>query len=899
MKKKILLLVASMVLALPLSAQWVFNSFESAAKDSMFTITKNFSAKRWYMLQYDTAYAVEGAKAYKTSWKLHANENYGGNDGLEFKMPRAKDSSYYAKKYRAIYKDSTYMNFGTAKFISIWFNNLKKSTAPAGAVQMRLKLHEAGGNSNYWGGTSTDVEDWYFQSANVFDTTAGWKQLIIPLKELASGPSDLGFSLPGWSGTANDGKLSLDKIVGYTVEWTSGVLGGDSTASGEIVWDKMQLLDYAYQPIYKFNNFTQDTANFKIGFWGALGGITFGEEKVDTLISPSALSVDYKVNISEPWGGYANMVYNLPPASIVPDLSGNTNINMWVKVVNPIVSSSGKIENVISLRFVLREGALADAAANGDEWYTRANVRLDSIGKTLGWQMVTMPLNGLAGSWNEFGAKPYAGFYAVNGSDGVMNLDKIKQIKIEFSASKDAGQPNAATLVHSGKILVSSIIPSGFRSTDKTPPALVTGILSTPGSFVNLISWSDVPNEPGSQYNVYMSEKTFTDSDSSTVEDLPPYGLPLGTQFASHVLRAPVTDQNITYYYGVTATDNSGNKNKPAVVGPFINKAKGVPTISKTAPVNFAADGAIGEWASVSPIVLNAFRTIPTAHMAPNGKMNDSLDISVKAYLAVDANNLYVAFDVVDDTVSVDTLGTSYQQDSPDLFIGLYDWRGKKHAGYANGKTPDYHLRFNSNKIFLDNGGKDVMFPGANYIWKKKTLSSGYIVEARIPWSRFKEVGSGDSLFSPKEGMRIPIDFSINDRDSKPADRDAILCYSPLNDDNSWQYMWRWTHTWIGSQWVTGVQQDAGVLNSYELSQNYPNPFNPTTSINYRIAKSGQVTLKIYDVLGREVAMLVNGVQDAGAHTIQLNAARLASGMYIYKIESGSFTAVKKMMFLK
>lgn len=902
MKKMLLLLAASMVLALPLSAQWIFNSYESSTKDSMFVITKNSSASKWYLLQSDTAYSVEGAKAYKTSWKLHASENYGGNDGFEFKMPRARDSSYYAKKFRNRYKDSTYMNFGAAKFISIWFNNLKKSTVDSGRVQMRLKLHDAGGDSKYWGGSSVDVEDWYFQSANVFDQAPGWKQLIFPLKDQgAGGPNDLGFTLPGWSGTQNDGKLNLDKIVGYTIEWTANPLPGDSTASGEIVWDKMQLLDYAYQPIYKFNNFVQDTTNFNktIGFWGAQGGITLGEEKVDTMISPSALSVAYKVNCSNDWGGYANFLYNAPVGSLLPDLSGNTQLLFYLKVIDPLKSSTGVIGNVMSLRFVLRESAAADASASGDEWYTRADVILDSTAVGLGWQQVKVNLNGLPGSWNEFSGKPYAGFYAVNGSDGVMNLDKIKQFKIEFSASRDAGQPFANDLIYSGKILLSTLVPAGFRSTDKTPPALVTGILSTSGAFVNLITWSDVPNEPGSLYNVYMSEKTFTDSEDPTVEDLPPYGLQLGTQFAEHVLRAPVTDQNITYYYGVTATDNSGNKNKPAVVGPFTNKAKGVPTIAKAPPVNFKADGAIGEWPSISPIVLNSFRASATAHIAPNGKLNDSLDLSVKAYLAIDSKNLYVAFDVVDDTIAVDTTGTSYQQDSPDLFIGLYDWRGKKHSGYAHGKTPDYHLRFSLNAITIDNAaGKALMYAGANYVWKKKTLSSGYIVEAMIPFASFNAAVAQDSIFVPKEGMRLPIDFSINDRDGLTT-RDAILCYSPMNMDNSWEHMYRWTHTWIGSQWTVGVKQDANVPNSYDLSQNYPNPFNPTTSIDYRIAKSGQVTLKVFDVLGREVITLVNTVQDAGNHTIQLNATRLASGMYIYRIESGSFTAVKKMMFLK
>jgi hypothetical protein len=452
--------------------------------------------------------------------------------------------------------------------------------------------------------------------------------------------------------------------------------------------------------------------------------------------------------------------------------------------------------------------------------------------------------------------------------------------------------------VHSGKVLLSTIIPSGFRSTDTTGPDLVTGIQATPGSYVNLVTWTDVPNEPDSKYNVYFSESQFTEADDPNVEDLPPYNTPLGTQFATHVLRAPVTDQDVTYFYGVTATDNVGNKNKPAVIGPVTNKAQGVPTIATAPPANFAVDGSVGDWSSITPIVLNSFRNPATAHMAPNGQLNDSLDLSVKAYLAIDATNLYVAFDVVDDMISTDTTGTNYQQDSPDLFIGLYDWRGKKHSGYAHGKTPDYHLRFNSNQIFLDNGAKVMMYPGANYVWKKKTLSSGYIVEAKMPWTLFSGTVAEDSLFSPKEGMRIPIDFSINDRDSK-TDRDAILCYSPLNDDNSWEHMYRWTHTWIGSKWTTGVKQDAGVPATYALEQNYPNPFNPTTTINYSLAQTGHVTLTVFDILGREVMKLVNGVEDAGHHTVQLNGTRLASGIYLYKIDAGTFTSVKKMMFIK
>jgi hypothetical protein len=85
----------------------------------------------------------------------------------------------------------------------------------------------------------------------------------------------------------------------------------------------------------------------------------------------------------------------------------------------------------------------------------------------------------------------------------------------------------------------------------------------------------------------------------------------------------------------------------------------------------------------------------------------------------------------------------------------------------------------------------------------------------------------------------------------------------------------------------------------YELSQNYPNPFNPSTSIQFTVPESGFVTLKVYNMLGQEVRSLVNGIKEAGSHTIKFNADDLNSGLYLYKIEAGSFTQVRKMTLLK
>ena len=97
----------------------------------------------------------------------------------------------------------------------------------------------------------------------------------------------------------------------------------------------------------------------------------------------------------------------------------------------------------------------------------------------------------------------------------------------------------------------------------------------------------------------------------------------------------------------------------------------------------------------------------------------------------------------------------------------------------------------------------------------------------------------------------------------------------------------------------TGVTDTPPADGDYYLYQNYPQPFNPTTTISYRIADAGFVSLKVYDVLGDEVAVLVNEVMTAGTHTVQFNGSDLSSGVYTYRIKSGDFTSTRKMVLVK
>ncbi len=91
----------------------------------------------------------------------------------------------------------------------------------------------------------------------------------------------------------------------------------------------------------------------------------------------------------------------------------------------------------------------------------------------------------------------------------------------------------------------------------------------------------------------------------------------------------------------------------------------------------------------------------------------------------------------------------------------------------------------------------------------------------------------------------------------------------------------------------------AGAPDTYRLLSNYPNPFNPSTTIRYELPRASYVKLGVCDVLGREVAVLVNDAKDAGYHSVSFDAAGLASGMYFYRLQAGDFVSTKRMLVLK
>ena len=98
---------------------------------------------------------------------------------------------------------------------------------------------------------------------------------------------------------------------------------------------------------------------------------------------------------------------------------------------------------------------------------------------------------------------------------------------------------------------------------------------------------------------------------------------------------------------------------------------------------------------------------------------------------------------------------------------------------------------------------------------------------------------------------------------------------------------------------LTSVTNEVSVLNSFNLYQNYPNPFNPSTSIKFDLRDISFVTLKIYDATGKEIQTLVNSELNAGQHSYNWNGEKYSSGVYFYKISTGNYSEVKRMLYIK
>jgi hypothetical protein len=850
--------------------QEVLETFD-AAPDSghWFLQTVASSTQTFTNLAYVKDRVKQGAGSLKVDYAIQGTESWGGFANI---MHGASATEVF--------------DFSPYTHLKMWYYNATPQTKP-GTTHIRLLLKDMSNiaAANRIMANIEQAEYWYSHFF-ILDAQPGWNELVLPLKDVQQ-QSDQGLWLPGWAGQAGNSALDLDAIKAYKIEWSidGSVYNGanpqnSGISAGTIYFDHLQLTGHAY-PVINYFDSTGAKQDFTVAGTGT-SSVKVTDNRQNTL-EDAASQIEWKVDADQSWGGFVSMTFSAK--DFLPDMSGNTHLSLKY---NNLVASD-QPGNVV-LRLQLHEYSEGDTQE--EIWFYETKTVLDSAA---GWHRLMIPLDdrGKGPTPNDQGfSNPGWG-----GVDGNLKLDwnKVKKYEFAFSAAKQG-------TISKGTILFDNLELYGKRQTDFTPPAApkgVAGVADVTGKF-NLVIWQDVPGEAGEKYTVYASPNPISDVTAPGVEVLAD-GIVENTQTFVHYLLYPLENKAVTYYYAVSATDKVGNIGKAgASASSVTNTAKGTATISLRPPANFAADGNLAEWenSGIKPFVMKP----STTHKGdPASVFDNDDDLTATIYMAIDDRYLYLAADVIDNVYSYDPDGNWWLDDALELYIGFYDGRpGPKHLGARRGEQPDYKFNIRADYLVHEyNGNRNLYAPDSADYYFAGQGASDWIVETRL---KLTDITFGDDKpFKPVNGTRVPIDIVVHDSDVKNA-RDGNLTLSPLNNDNSYQSPRNWTHTWIGDQeFPTAVKDNSneGVPLSYSLSQNYPNPFNPTTKINYSIRKAGLVKVDLYNVMGQKVRTLLDEVKPAGAHTLEVQAGHLPSGVYFYRLTAGDFKQTQKMLLMK
>ena len=222
---------------------------------------------------------------------------------------------------------------------------------------------------------------------------------------------------------------------------------------------------------------------------------------------------------------------------------------------------------------------------------------------------------------------------------------------------------------------------------------------------------------------------------------------------------------------------------------------------------------------------------------------------------------------------------------------------------YSRGTTqnPDWIELYNPSSTQIDISGYKI-YDGGGYAGTKpkKEFPSGSIIPAIgfLVMVTDDTTSSGFGLSSNGEEVWLEDAAGLVIDDVNFPVMDTAQSYSRFPDGTAaWQLSNFITRGL--SNTITDVQDDFTSLSEYRLNQNYPNPFNPTTTISFTIPATSNVSLKIFNILGKEVATLVNETRSAGNYSVKFNANGLSSGIYFYQLTTDNFTATKKFTLLK
>ncbi len=253
-----------------------------------------------------------------------------------------------------------------------------------------------------------------------------------------------------------------------------------------------------------------------------------------------------------------------------------------------------------------------------------------------------------------------------------------------------------------------------------------------------------------------------------------------------------------------------------------------------------------------------------------------------------DADGFYVFVSVTDDNKYMPEGGNPWDMDNIEIFFDSDNSKNDQATGYdAN----DVQWRWVRDRVPLDTmsafaGPGDFVFVDTDM---------GYDFELMIPADTLTNLID----FDLSAGHLFGWEIQVSDKDAVDGDTTAtgMKWWSESNfgwnDPSSFG-----TAKLIGTN---AIDEEPGIViaRDFSLSQNYPNPFNPSTTIEYTLENAGDIRVTVYNIVGQEVATLFSGSQSAGKHVVSFDGSDLVSGMYIYRLESGTSMTTKKMLLLK
>lgn len=358
----------------------------------------------------------------------------------------------------------------------------------------------------------------------------------------------------------------------------------------------------------------------------------------------------------------------------------------------------------------------------------------------------------------------------------------------------------------------------------------------------------------------------------------------IGFELSNGDLEKATSPQKVLHWWTVVAT----TWNNPSLFGTAVLSKQEVsdvyeivyatqkPTIDGDMK---AADG----WADANEITLTRFEGGADEYLT-KGIYTSWKDHQSSAWLMWDENYLYTFLKVVDDSSfggAQANVSSPWMNDCMEMFI---DGKNEKATSYdAN----DKQWRWVRDETVASNPAGDG--PGE---WIFKNTTDGYTLELKIPKA---DLATYFPLVAETE-----IGFELSNGDLEKATSPQRVQHWWTNVATTWNNPSLFGTAMLAKKKSTDIETEQGtIVTEYRLEQNFPNPFNPSTQITFAVPRTEQVELTVYNLLGNEIATLVNEVKSAGVYKVNFNASNLASGVYFYRLRTGNTSLVKKMLFMK